>query len=136
VTHYTASAHDELARVLASEELDFVQINYSLGERDAEKRILPLAADQRIAVLINRPLGAGTLFSKVRGKALPPWATEFGCASWAQYFLKFVISHAAVTCAIPATGKLAHLIDNMQAGFGPLPDAKTRHRMADHFATL
>lgn len=136
VTHYTASAHDELARVLAAEDLDFVQINYSLAERDAEKRLLPFAAERHIAVLINRPLSAGTLFSKVRGKAVPPWAKEIGCASWAQFFLKFVVSHPAVTCAIPATSKLDHLVDNMAAGMGALPDAKTRRSMAEHFAAL
>ncbi|MBM2804287.1 MAG: aldo/keto reductase [Deltaproteobacteria bacterium] len=136
VTHYTASAHDELARVLASEELDFVQLNYSLGERDAEKRLLPLAAERRIAVLVNRPLGAGGLFTKVRGQPLPAPASEIGCASWAQLFLKFVISHPAVTCAIPATSKAAHLIDNMQAGFGSLPTAAMRKQMADYFAAL
>jgi len=136
VTHYTASAHDELARVLATEELDFVQLNYSLAEREAEKRLLPLAAQRRVAVLVNRPLAGGGLFRKVRGKPLPPWAQEIGCASWAQFFLKFVISHPAVTCAIPATGKLHHLIDDMQAGVGPLPDVPARERMARHVAEL
>ena len=136
VTHYTASAHEELARVLAAEELDFVQLNYSLAEREAEKRLLPLAAARRIAVLVNRPLAAGGLFSKVRGKPLPPWSEEIGCASWAQFFLKFVISHPAVTCAIPATSKVQHLIDNMQAGFGPLPDATARERMARYVNAL
>ncbi|MGH7816426.1 MAG: aldo/keto reductase [Candidatus Binatia bacterium] len=136
VTHYTASAHDELARVLASEELDFVQLNYSLAERYAERRLLPLAAERRIAVLVNRPLAQGQLFRKVRGKPLPPWAGEIGCASWAQFFLKFVISHPAVTCAVPATGNAQHLVDNMQAGFGPLPTAAARERMARYFAEL
>ena len=136
VTHYTASAYDELARVLAGEELDFVQLNYSLAEREAEKRLLPLAADRRIAVLVNRPLAAGGLFSKVRGKPLPPWSKEIGCASWAQFFLKFVISHPAVTCAIPATSNVHHLIDNMQAGFGPLPEAAARERMARYVNEL
>lgn len=136
VTHYTASAYDELARVLAAEDLDFVQLNYSLAEREAEKRLLPLAAERRIAVLVNRPLAAGGLFSKVRGKTLPPWTKEFGCASWAQFFLKFVISHPAVTGAIPATSNPRHLIDNMQAGFGLLPDASARERMARYLAEL
>jgi len=135
-THYTASAHEELARVLATEELDFVQLNYSLAEREAEKRLLPLAAERRVAVLVNRPLAAGGLFSKVRGKSLPPWTKEIGCASWAQFFLKFVISQPAVTCAIPATSKVDHLLDNMQAGFGTMPDAKTRQRMASYVAAL
>jgi diketogulonate reductase-like aldo/keto reductase len=136
VTHYTASAYDELARVLAGEELDFVQLNYSLAERGAERRLLPLAAEKRIAVLANRPLAAGELFNRARGKLLPPWAKEIGCASWAQFFLKFVVSHPAVTCAIPATGKVHHLIDNMQAGFNSLPAPTTREKMANYFATL
>jgi len=136
VTHYTASAYDELARVLAGEELDFVQLNYSIAEREAEKRLLPLAAEKRIAVLVNRPLAAGAVFSRVRGKPLPPWAKEIGCASWAQFFLKFVISHSAVTCAIPATAKVEHLVDNMQAARGALPNAAARERMARYVAEL
>lgn len=136
VTHYTASAHDELARVLAAEDLDFVQINYSIAEREVERRLLPLAAEKRIAVLVNRPLAAGGLFSRVRDKSLPPWSREIGCATWAQFFLKFVVSHPAVTCAIPATSKVEHLIDNMQSGLGPLPDPGTRERMARHLADL
>jgi aryl-alcohol dehydrogenase-like predicted oxidoreductase len=130
VTHYTESAYDELARVLEAEELDFVQLNYSIAERAAERRLLPLAAKRRVAVLVNRPFAEGALFRKVRGKPLPPWAAEIGSASWAQFFLKFAISHPAVTCAIPATGKLEHLVDNMQAGVGTLPDAAARERMA------
>jgi diketogulonate reductase-like aldo/keto reductase len=130
VTHYTASAYDELAQVLKSEELDFVQINYSIIEREAEQRILPLAAERGIAVLVNRPFAQSGLFSKVRGKSLPAWAKEIGCASWAQFFLKFVVSHPTVTCAIPGTGNVQHLIDNMQAGTPPLPDQATRERMA------
>lgn len=136
VTHYTASAFDELARVLAAEDLDFVQLNYSLAEREAERRLLPLAAEKRLAVLVNRPLAAGGLFRRVSGKTLPPWSKEIGCASWAQFFLKFVISHPAVTCAIPATSKAQHLIDNMQAGLEPMPDAKARERMARYFSEL
>jgi diketogulonate reductase-like aldo/keto reductase len=130
VTHYTASAYDELAQVLKSEELDFVQINYSIIEREAEQRILPLAAERRIAVVVNRPFAQSGLFSKVRGKSLPAWAKEIGCASWAQFFLKFVVSHPTVTCAIPGTSNVQHLIDNMQAGTPPLPDQATRERMA------
>jgi aryl-alcohol dehydrogenase-like predicted oxidoreductase len=136
VTHYTASAYDQLARVLETEDLDFVQLNYSMAERDAERRLLPLAADRRIAVLANRPFAAGGLFSKLRGKPLPPWAHEIGCTSWAQFLLKFVISHPAVTCAIPATSKLQHLTDNMEAGVGTLPDAGMRERMARYVADL
>jgi len=130
VTHYTESAYDDLARVLQSEELDFVQLNYSIVEREAEKRLLPLAAERRVAVLVNRPFAQAGLFARVRGKPVPPWAAEIGCATWAQFFLKFVVSHPAVTCAIPATSKVSHLVDNMQAGVGPLPDKATRARMA------
>jgi len=136
VTHYTASAHDELARVMASEKLDFVQFNYSLAEREAENKLLPLAGEKQLAVLINRPFAEGQLFRRARGKPLPPWAKEIGCASWAQFFLKFIISHPAVTCAIPATGKVEHLTDNMRAALEPVPDAKTRERMARYFAGL
>jgi aryl-alcohol dehydrogenase-like predicted oxidoreductase len=136
VTHYSASAHDELARVITGEELDFVQLNYSLAEREAEKQLLPLAAERRLAVLINRPFAEGQLFRRVQGKPLPPWAKEIGCASWAQFFLKFIVAHPAVTCAIPATSKVAHLTDNMQAAMEPVPDPKTRDRMAQYFAGL
>ena len=136
VTHYTSSAYDELARVLAAEDIDFVQLNYSVFEREAEKRLLPLAAEKRLAVLINRPFAAGDLFRKVRSKPLPPWTQEIDCASWAQYFLKFVISHPAVTCAIPATSKVEHLVDNMRAMHGPMPDAQARERMARYLADL
>jgi aryl-alcohol dehydrogenase-like predicted oxidoreductase len=136
VTHYTASAYDQLARVIAAEDMDFVQLNYSLAERDAEQRLLPLAADRRIAVLVNRPFAEGALFRKARGKPLPPWAKEIGCASWAQLFLKFVISHPAVTCAIPATSKVEHLVDNMQAASAPLPDAKARDRIGRYLGDL
>jgi diketogulonate reductase-like aldo/keto reductase len=134
VTHYNAGAYAELARVLATEELDFVQLNYSIAERDAEERLLPLAAEKRIAVLVNRPFAEGALFNHIRGKTLPPWAKEIGCASWAQYFLKFIIAHPAVTCVIPATSKITHLIDNMQAGASPLPDARMRAQMARYLA--
>lgn len=130
VTHYTSSAYEELAGVLASEDLDFVQLNYSIAERDAERRLLPLASDRRIAVLVNRPFAQGALFRKVAGKALPAWAKEIGCATWGRFFLKFILSHPAVTCVIPATSKIAHLTDNMQAGLGSLPDATMRERMA------
>ncbi|HEY7220737.1 MAG TPA: aldo/keto reductase [Candidatus Binatia bacterium] len=133
VTHYTESAYDDLARVLAGEDLDFVQLNYSVAERAAEKRLLPLAAEKRLAVLVNRPLAAGGLFTKVRGKPLPAWAKEIGCATWAQLFLKFVVSHPVVTCAIPATSKTEHLIDNMKAALEPLPDAAGRERIARYF---
>jgi diketogulonate reductase-like aldo/keto reductase len=130
VTHYTASAYDELERVLRSEPLDFVQVNYSLGEREAERRILPLARERGIAVVVNRPFSEGGLFRRVRGQALPAWAAEVGCASWAQIFLKWILAHPAVTCVIPATSRPQHVLDNMTAGTGALPDAATRDRMA------
>ena len=136
VTHYTASAYDELERVLRAEPLDFVQVNYSLGEREAEGRILPLARDRGLAVLANRPFAEGGLFQRVRNTPLPPWAAEIGCESWAQFFLKWVLGHAAVTCVIPATSRVAHLEDNMKAGMGPLPDAATREKMTAVAATF
>ena len=136
VTHYTASAYDDLARVLEKEELDFVQLNYSVAEREAERRLLPLATDRRIAVLVNRPFAGGPLFRKVRGKPLPAWAKDIGCVTWAQFFLKFVVSHPAVTCAIPATSKVAHLIDNMQGGVGIIPGNGMRERMVHYVAAL
>ena len=136
VTHYTSSGYDELAKVIAVEELDFVQLNYSLAEREAEKRLLPLAADKRLAVLVNRPFAEGKLFRLVSGKELPPWSKEIGCASWAQFFLKFIASHPAVTCVIPATRRVEHLRDNMSAGVGGMPDATARERMARFFRDL
>ena len=130
VTHYTASAYDELERVLQNEKLDFVQVNYSVGEREAEQRILPLARDRGVAVLANRPFAEGGLFQRVRGQTLPRWAAELDCDSWAQLFLKWILAHPAVTCVIPATSRPEHLADNMKAGTGPLPDAATRDRIS------
>src|SRR5437667_9506533 len=136
VTHYNASAFDEVEKVLRSEKLDFLQINYSIMEREAEKRILPLAQDRGVAVIINRPFGGGDLFSRVRSKPLPGWAAEFDCRSWAQFFLKWIAAHPAVTCAIPATNKPSHLQDNLQAGTARLPDANMRRRMAELVSSL
>jgi diketogulonate reductase-like aldo/keto reductase len=130
VTHYTASAYDELERVLRSEQLDFLQVNYSVGEREAERRILPLAAERGIVVLVNRPFSEGGLFQRVRGKALPTWASEIGCESWAQLLLKWVLGNPAATCVIPATSRPEHLVDNMKAGVGALPDEKMRNQIA------
>ena len=132
VTHYTASAYDELERVLRAEALDFIQVNYSLGEREAERRILPLARDRGVAVLANRPFAEGDLFRRVRSEPVPPWAAEFDCDSWAQFFLKWILAHPAVTCAIPGTSRPQHLVDNLKAAVGKLPDAATRDRMAAH----
>ena len=136
ITHYTAGAFPEVAKLLRSEKFDFLQINYSLGEREAEQELLPLARDRGIAVLVNRPFGGGDLFSRVRQQPLPAWAAEFDCHSWAQFFLKWIIAHPAVTCAIPATSKAQHLQDNMQGGVGRLPDEKLRARMFDTVSTL
>jgi diketogulonate reductase-like aldo/keto reductase len=130
LTHYTASAHDELEQALRAEPVDFVQINYSLGERDAERRLLPFARDRGVAVLVNRPFSEGGLFRRVRSTPLPAWAPEVGCESWAQLFLKWIVAHPAVTCAIPATSRPDHLVDNMKAGLGPLPDPAMRDRIA------
>ena len=129
ITHYTAGAYDELERVMRREPLDFLQINYSLGEREAERRVLPLARDRGLAVLVNRPFQEGDLFRKVRGQEVPSWAADFDGESWAQFFLKWILAHPAVTCVIPATSRSAHLVDNMRAGQGRLPDEATRERM-------
>ena len=136
ITHYTASAHAEVERQLEREKYDFLQINYSLGERDAEKRLLPWCAQHGVAVIANRPFAEGAMFRRVRGKPLPPWAAELGIASWAQYFLKWIVAHPAVTCAIPGTGKPEHVADNVAAGFGALPDEAQRAKMAAHFDSL
>jgi diketogulonate reductase-like aldo/keto reductase len=136
ITHYHSGAYDELERVMKEADPDFVQLNYSIVSREAESRLLPLAAERRMAVLVNRPFETAALFRKVRDKPLPAWAAEIDCASWAQFFLKFILSHPAVTCAIPATSKVAHLVDNMQAGAGRLPDQTMRSRMAQHLRTM
>ena len=129
ITHYNSSAFDEVEKVLRAEKLDFLQINYSIIEREAEERILPLAQDRQVAVIVNRPFGGGDLFSRVRSKPLPDWAAEFDCQSWAQFFLKWILANPAVTCAIPATNNPNHLEDDLRGGTGRLPDEKTRRRM-------
>jgi aryl-alcohol dehydrogenase-like predicted oxidoreductase len=134
ITHYTVSAHAELMRVIAREPLDFVQFNYSPVTRAAEARLLPLAAERGVAVLVNRPFEDGALFRSVRERALPAWAGEIDAGSWAQLALKFIVSHPAVTCVIPATGKLAHLRDNLRAGRGRLPDARQREEISRVFS--
>jgi aryl-alcohol dehydrogenase-like predicted oxidoreductase len=130
ITHYVASAFPRLERLLASHDLDFVQLNYAITDRAAEARMLPAAAERGVATLINRPYDGGGLFGKARGRALPDWAAEIDCASWGQFFLKFILSHPAVTCVIPATSQVRHLEDNLGAGHGRLPDAAMRERMA------
>ncbi len=135
ITHYTASALGELEHEMKKYKPQFIQINYSLGEREADERVLPLAKEMGIAVIINRPFQAGRLFRVVAGQSLPDFAKDFA-DSWGQYFLKFIISHPAVTCAIPATSKSHHMIDNLGAGFGELPDGKTRQRMLEFFSSI
>jgi aryl-alcohol dehydrogenase-like predicted oxidoreductase len=130
VTHYAAGHHAAVARIIAARPVDFVQINYSVGEREAESRLLPLARERGVAVLVNRPFAGGDLFRRLRGRPLPAWAAEIDCTSWAQVLLKFVVSHPAVACAIPATSQGAHLRDNMRAAHGRLPDAALRARIA------
>ena len=133
VTHYTVGAHAELARALERNRLDFVQLNYSPVTRAAEQRLLPLAAERGVAVLVNRPFEDGALFAAVRGKPLPAWAADIDAASWGQLALKFIAAHPAVTCIIPATGKLAHLEDNLAGGRGRLPDTRQRESIAQAF---
>jgi diketogulonate reductase-like aldo/keto reductase len=136
ITHYTASAYAEVEKWLKAEKYDFLQINYSLAERESEKRLLGICREKNIAVIANRPFAGSAMFRRVRGKPLPPWAGEIGVASWAQYFLKWIVGHPAITCAIPGTGKPEHVADNVAAGFGALPDEKMRKQMAEYFDTL
>lgn len=136
ITHYNSSAFGEVEKVLRAEKLDFLQINYSIMEREAEQRILPLARDRQVAVIVNRPFGGGDLFSRARSKPLPEWAKEIDCSSWAQFFLKWIVAHPAVTCAVPATNNPKHLEDDLQGGFGRLPEEKIRKQMVDAVALL
>lgn len=130
ITHYNAGSHDAVAKLVAAQVLDFVQINYSVGEREAEQRLLPLCQERGVAVIANRPFASGDLFTRLRNRPLPAWAAEIGCETWAQVLLKFIVSHPAITCAIPATSKVAHLRDNMKGGIGVMPEAKMRARIA------
>jgi diketogulonate reductase-like aldo/keto reductase len=136
ITHYTSSAYAELERWLATGQYDFLQINYSLGERDAEQRLLPLCLDKKTKVIINRPFAEGALFRRTKGKPLPGWAAELGIASWGQYFLKWIVSHPAVTCAIPGTARPDHMKDNLGAGQPPLPNSEQRKKMTAYFDSL
>jgi diketogulonate reductase-like aldo/keto reductase len=136
ITHYTDSHHDELERIIRSEKPDFVQFNYSILARNAEKRLLTAAADAGVATLINRPFGEGALFKKVKGKSLPAWAAEYDIQSWSAFFLKYIIAHPSVTCVIPATGNPEHALDNVKAGTGILPDAAVKKKMTDYLDRL
>lgn len=128
--------HDELIPILKNNDFDFVQLTYNIGNREAESPLLSIAQDKGMAVIVNRPYKRGNLFREVKGNPLPPWAGDFDCHSWGQYFLKFVISHPAVTCTIPATSKVKHMQDNMQAGQGRMPKAKERIKMIEYFESL
>jgi len=136
ITHYTDPALDELAAVIRAEPIDFVQFGYSIASRAAEARLLPLAVERGVAVLVNQPFDSGALFGQVRGKALPEWASEVDCASWSQFFLKFILGHPAVTCVIPGTARPDHARDNVAAGAGRLPDAAQRRRMAQFWERI
>jgi len=133
ITYSEDSGFGEVERVMRVQKPDFVQINYSLVDRGAAQRILPLAQELRMAVIINRPFGGGGVLRSIAAKPLPAWTAEFDCHSWAQFLLKWIVAHPAVTCVIPATNNPQHLEDNMAAGVGRLPDAKTQQRMASLF---
>jgi diketogulonate reductase-like aldo/keto reductase len=130
ITHYTVASQETLAEIIRREPIDFVQFNYSATTTAAENTLLPLCADRGVATIVNRAFDDGKIFAQLRGKALPGWAADIGCSSWAQVLLKYVISHPAVTCVIPATGKVTNLKDNLAAGRGPLPDAELRRTIA------
>ena len=136
ITHYTDPALDELAAIIRAEPMDFVQFGYSIASRAAEARLLSLCAERGVAVLVNQPFDSGSLFGQVKGKALPEWASELDCASWSQFFLKYILAHPAVTCVIPGTARPDHMRDNLAAGIGRLPDAAQRKRMAEHWGGL
>jgi diketogulonate reductase-like aldo/keto reductase len=130
VTHYTAGSHDDVARLIDQVPVDFIQINYSVAEREADQRLLPLARERDVAVIANRPFAGGGLLRQLSARPLPAFAGEIECTSWAQLLLKFVVSHPAMTCAIPATSRVEHLRDNMKAAVGPLPNEDLRNRIA------
>lgn len=129
VTHYTTSAHDQLEQVIRDHKPDFVQFNYSIRVRNAERRLLDVAREHGVAVIINEPFEKGTLFGAVKDKALPAWAAEYDIHSWGQFFLKYILSHPAVNCVIPGTSNPNHALDNMGAGYGQMPDEKMRAKM-------
>lgn len=136
VTTSHGRRHAELERIMRSRPLDFVQLTYNLADRETEQRLLPLAREHGIAIIANRPYRGGDLFRAVRGQPLPSWAVAAGYRSWAQFFLRFVVSHPAVTCAIPATSQVAHMEENMAAGREALPDEPMRRRMVQAFQSL
>jgi diketogulonate reductase-like aldo/keto reductase len=136
ITHYHSGGYSEMKRLMQKHQLDFIQINYSILDRGAEKELLPMAREMGIAVLINRPFETGSLFRKVRGKSLPDWSQEFDCNSWGQFFLKYILAEPAVTCLIPGTSKLKHMVDNLGAGRGALPTKAQRKAMLSYLSNL
>lgn len=136
ITTSEGRRHREFEQVMRSRRIDFVQFTYNLVDREAEERLLPLARERGMAVLVNRPFQQGALLRQLESHRLPPWAAEFGCTSWAQFALKFIVSHPGVTCAIPATRRIDHVRENLGAARGPMPDEATRRRMAAHVARL
>lgn len=136
VTHSRVDAFPELEKIIRTRDLDFVQLNFNMAVPDAQERLLPLAADHGVAVLVNRPYQGGRLFQRVGGRKLPPWAGELGCESWAQFFLKWILGEPSVTCAIPGTSDPEHMLDNAGAGYGPLPDPATRRRMTEYLESM
>ncbi len=136
ITTSEGRRHADIAKIMASQPIDFVQVTYNAVDREVEQRILPLARERKIAVIANRPFRQGDLTDALRRHRLPPWAAEVGCTSWAQVLLKFIVSHPDITCAIPATSQVAHVRENMAAGFGPMPDAAFRNRISAHIGRL
>lgn len=136
ITHYRTDAFDDLEKIMQSEDIDWVQLNYSIATREAEEKLLPLAQDKGIATMINRPFERGALFNKTRGKKLPEWVSDYDINSWGQFFLKYILSHQAVTSVIPATSKPKHMKDNMSAGIGVMLDSQGIKKMKSHFEQL
>lgn len=136
LTHYVDSAHKTLEKIIHQEKPDFVQFNYSIRSRNAEKSLFETCQRNKTATLINQPYESGSLFGLIKGKTLPDWCKDYDINSWGQYFLKFILSNQAVNCVIPGTSKPHHVVDNMGAGFGPLPDAKAREKMYAHLKSL
>ena len=136
ITHYVNSAHDDMERIIKTENLDFIQVNYSITDRNAENSLLPTAKDQGVAVLTNRPYAGGTLFQRTKNVILPLWSQEFGCNSWGQFFLKYLLGNSAVTCVIPGTSKPHHMKDNMGAGLGEMPNTSQRKKMVEFMKSL
>lgn len=136
ITHYLESAYSQMESIINNYPLDFVQVNYSIGSRTAAQRLLPLAREKGIAILINRPFEGGSLFGNIKGKELPSWAADFDCHNWPQFFLKYILAHPAVTCVIPGTSQAVHLSENLDAGSGQFPDKDQLQKMLTHMNTL